>query len=76
MTAFRQTLKTAEDIADAGLISNERAAETAAVAGRYAVSVTPAMAALIDATDEPLSDAEYKRLSGLLKRLREKGDSR
>jgi predicted transcriptional regulator len=39
-------------------------------------SPSSAMAALIDATDEPLSDAEYKRLSGLLKRLREKGDSR
>jgi lysine 2,3-aminomutase len=51
MTAFRQTLKTAEDLADAGLISNERAPETAAVAGRYAVSVTPAMATLIDASD-------------------------
>jgi lysine 2,3-aminomutase len=51
MTAFRQTLKTADDLADAGLISNERAAELAAVAGRYAVAVTPAMAALIDASD-------------------------
>ena len=39
-------------------------------------SPSSAMAALIDATDEPLSDAEYKRLSALLKRLREKGDSR
>lgn len=39
-------------------------------------SPSSAMAALIDATDEPLSDVEYKRLSALLKRVREKGDSR
>src|SRR5919204_3044824 len=51
MTAFRQTLKTAADLADAGLVSRERARVIAAVAERYAVSVTPAMAALIDAGD-------------------------
>jgi lysine 2,3-aminomutase len=51
MTAFRQTLKTAADLADAGLVSRERANEIAAVAERYAISVTPAMAALIDADD-------------------------
>jgi BlaI family transcriptional regulator, penicillinase repressor len=39
-------------------------------------SPSSAMAALIDATDEPLSEAEYKRLSALLKQLREKGGSR
>jgi lysine 2,3-aminomutase len=48
MTAFRHTLKTAADLADAGLISRERAAELAPVAERYAAAVTPAMAALID----------------------------
>jgi lysine 2,3-aminomutase len=51
MTAFRQTLKTADDLADAGLVSRRRAAEIAPVAERYAVAVTPAMAALIDASD-------------------------
>ncbi len=51
MTAFRQTLRTAADLADAGLISRERAAEVTAVEARYAVAVTPAMAALIDAAD-------------------------
>ena len=39
-------------------------------------SPSSAMAALIDASDEPLSDAEYKRLSALLKRGRDKGETR
>jgi lysine 2,3-aminomutase len=51
MTAFRQTLKSAADLADAGLIARERAAEVAAVEGRYAIAVTPAMATLIDPSD-------------------------
>ena len=33
-----------------------------------------AMAALLDITDQPLSDAEYQRLSKLLKQVREHGD--
>jgi lysine 2,3-aminomutase len=51
MTAFRQTLKTAADLADAGLVSRRRADEIAPVTERYAVAVSPAMAALIDASD-------------------------
>ena len=39
-------------------------------------SPSSAMAALLDATDEPLSDAEYKRLHALLKRGRDTGDKR
>jgi BlaI family penicillinase repressor len=35
-----------------------------------------AMAALLDLTDEPLSDAEYRQLSTLLKRVREQGEDR
>ena len=35
-----------------------------------------AMAALLDITSTPLSDAEYRRLSSLLKRVREQGDER
>jgi BlaI family transcriptional regulator, penicillinase repressor len=35
-----------------------------------------AMAALLDITDEPLSDAEYRRLASLLKRVRDHGDVR
>ena len=51
MTAFRRTLTTVADLADAALISARRAAETAPVGARYAVAVTPAMAALIDPAD-------------------------
>ena len=35
-----------------------------------------AMAALFDITESPLSDAEYRRLTTLLKRVREHGDKR
>jgi predicted transcriptional regulator len=35
-----------------------------------------AMAALLDITGKPLSDAEYKRLNTLLKQVREPGDKR
>ncbi len=35
-----------------------------------------AMAALLDITSSPLSDAEYRRLSTLLKQVRETGDKR
>ena len=34
------------------------------------------VAALLDITSTPLSDAEYRRLSSLLKRVREQGDER
>ena len=33
-----------------------------------------AMAALLDITSTPLSDAEYRRLSGLLKQVRKRGE--
>ena len=39
-------------------------------------STGSAMAALLDITSTPLSDAEYRRLSNLLKRVREQGDER
>ena len=39
-------------------------------------STGSAMAALLDITSTPLSDAEFRRLSGLLKRVREQGDER
>jgi BlaI family transcriptional regulator, penicillinase repressor len=35
-----------------------------------------AMAALLDISGEPLTDAEYRRLSALLKRVRDDGDKR
>jgi BlaI family penicillinase repressor len=39
-------------------------------------STGSAMAALLDITSTPLSDAEYRRLSSLLKRVREQGEER
>jgi BlaI family penicillinase repressor len=39
-------------------------------------STGSAMAALLDITSTPLSDAEYRRLSSLLKQIREQGDER
>jgi lysine 2,3-aminomutase len=46
-----RTLRGAAELVAAGLASPERAAEIAAVAERFAVAVTPDMAALIDAAD-------------------------
>ena len=37
-------------------------------------SQSSAIAALLDLSSKPLSDAEYRRLSQLLKRVREQGD--
>jgi BlaI family transcriptional regulator, penicillinase repressor len=39
-------------------------------------STGSAIAALIDMASTPLSDAEYRRLNSLLKRVREQGDER
>ncbi|MCO5734536.1 lysine-2,3-aminomutase-like protein [Rhizobium sp. SSA_523] len=50
MTAAR-TLKTPADLAAAGLLPADRLEDAAAVAHRYAIAVTPAMAALIDTAD-------------------------
>jgi lysine 2,3-aminomutase len=46
-----KTLRTPADLAEAGLIDQDRAAALAPVAERYAVAVTPAIAGLIDAAD-------------------------
>jgi lysine 2,3-aminomutase len=51
MTAFRRTLTTTSDLADAGLITEAHAAQIATVGTRYAVAITPAMAELIDTAD-------------------------
>jgi lysine 2,3-aminomutase len=45
------TLRTAGDLVAAGLIAPERRDEAARVAERYAVSISPAMAALVDPSD-------------------------
>jgi predicted transcriptional regulator len=39
-------------------------------------SPSSAVAALLDAADEPLSDVEYKQLNALLKKARESGGQR
>ena len=50
MTALR-SLKTIDDLEEAGLVSAARRARLDAVAARYAVALTPAMSALIDPND-------------------------
>lgn len=46
------TLRDARSLAEAGLVPSERLPALEAVAARYAVAITPAMAALIEAGDE------------------------
>ena len=66
------TLRSADALADAGLIAPERAPALAPVAARYAVALTPALAALIDPADpaDPIarqflpSEAELVTLPG------------
>ena len=66
------TLRTAAALAEAGLIAPDRLPELEAVAARYAVAVTPAIAALIDPDDphDPIarqflpSAAELRTLPG------------
>jgi len=47
-----KTLRTAAALADAGLVALERLPALEAVAARYAVAITPAMAELIEAADD------------------------
>jgi lysine 2,3-aminomutase len=47
----RTTMRSAEALVSAGLLPEARRAEAVAVARRYAISVTPAVAGLIDAAD-------------------------
>ena len=51
MTHLRQTLRTATDLVDAGLVRAGAEPDVAQVAARYAVAITPAMAELIDTKD-------------------------
>ena len=48
------TLRTAGDLVAAGLISPDRHDAIAAVEGRYAMALTPAMRALIEQSDDPI----------------------
>ena len=51
MTRLRNTLRSASDLVDAGLLPAGQEAEAARVGARYAVAITPAMAELIDPRD-------------------------
>ncbi|WP_295557243.1 lysine-2,3-aminomutase-like protein [uncultured Hyphomicrobium sp.] len=51
MTHLRQTLRTAMDLVDTGLVPPRAETEIARVGERYAVAITPAMAELIDTKD-------------------------
>lgn len=57
MTHLRQTLRTATDLVDAGLVPAAHEADLARVGARYAVAITPAMAELIDTKNpaDPIS---------------------
>ena len=51
MALHTRTLRTPEQLRDAGLVSPERVPALADVAARYAVAIPPALAALIDRND-------------------------
>ncbi|MCV9962140.1 lysine-2,3-aminomutase-like protein [Pararhizobium sp. BT-229] len=46
-----QSLKTLDDLETSGLVTDSQRADLTAVAARYAIAITPAMAALIDPAD-------------------------
>src|SRR2546423_666425 len=50
-----KTLRSPQALADAGLIPPERVAVLERVAAQYAVAITPAMAELIEAADDPIA---------------------
>jgi lysine 2,3-aminomutase len=51
MITAPRNLRTVDDLVDAGLVERDRVAALAPVGARYAVGITPAMAALIDRDD-------------------------
>ena len=55
MARVTRTLRTLDDLAEAGLIAPERLPALEAVAARYAVAVTPGMAELIETADDPIA---------------------
>ena len=76
MTHLRQTLRTATDLVDAGLVPAHAEADAARVATRYAVAVTPAMAELIDAKnpDDPIARQFVPDVRELDRSPEERGD--
>ena len=51
LDASPRALRSLDDLVEAGILAPERKSELEAVAARYAISITPAMRALIDPTD-------------------------
>ena len=51
----KRTLRSAQDLAAAGLIPPERVAAITGTQARYAVAITPAMQVLIEAPDDPIA---------------------
>lgn len=52
---FHKTLRSAAALAEAGLIGRERLAGLERVAAQYAVAITPTMAGLVEAPDDPIA---------------------
>ncbi|WP_237214445.1 lysine-2,3-aminomutase-like protein [Falsiroseomonas oryziterrae] len=53
-TTLSRTLRSASELAEAGLVAPAEVAALEAVASRYAIAVTPAVAALIETKDDPI----------------------
>jgi lysine 2,3-aminomutase len=51
MSPQTKSVRSAADLVDAGLVSRQRQSELERVASRYAIAITPAIAALIDPAD-------------------------
>ncbi|HEY0441256.1 MAG TPA: lysine 2,3-aminomutase, partial [Xanthobacteraceae bacterium] len=70
------TLRTSEQLADAGLIRRGDVEALADVAARYAVAITPAMADLVDAADphDPIARQFVPDAAELATRAEERAD--
>src|SRR5580692_1147362 len=73
---MNSTLRSVAQLQDAGLVASERAAALERVAARYAVAITPALAALIDRTDpnDPIGRQFIPDPAELLARPQERAD--
>ena len=71
-----KTLRTISELVDAGLVPGERRAALERVAARYAVTLTPAMAELIDASnpDDPIARQFVPDAAELVTRPEERVD--
>ncbi len=76
MTKRRPTLRSAADLIDAGLAPEARRAEVERIGRTYAISVSPAVAALIDCNDprDPMARQFIPDLAELFPRSEELGD--